>query len=154
MNKVILIGNLAKDPELKTTTTGISVCTLTLAVNRDYINEDGERECDFFPIKVWRERAENCVKYLSKGSKIAVAGQLQNRSYEDMDGIVRYITEIKADQIEFLSFKKQEDTEAAAAAPAKKITPDSEGFVPPPEKKSTTSAKKKVATAKAEKASK
>ena len=105
MNKVILIGNLTKDPELTTTNSGISVCRFTLAVSRRYVGTSGERETDFLNIVVWRNQAENCSKYLKKGSKCAVVGSLQTRSYDAQDGSKRYVTEITADEVEFLSTK-------------------------------------------------
>ena len=102
MNKCILIGNLTRDPELTQTSSGISVCRFTVAVNRNYTNANGEREADFINVVVWRERAENCAKYLAKGSKVAVCGQMQTRSYEDKEGNKRYVTEINAEDVEFL----------------------------------------------------
>ena len=92
MNKVILIGNLTKDPELSTTTGGISVCRFTVAVGRKYANSEGERETDFINIVVWRNLADNCHKFLKRGSKVAVVGNIQNRSYDANDGTKRYIT--------------------------------------------------------------
>ena len=103
MNKVILIGNLARDPELSTTSGGVSFCKLTVAVSRRFANAEGVREADFFNVTVWRAQAENCHKYLRKGSKVGIAGALQTRSYEDKDGIKRYVTDIVADDVEFLS---------------------------------------------------
>jgi len=103
MNKVILIGNLTRDPELTETPSGIAVCRFAIAVSRDYSGSDGTRETDFFNITVWRGRAENCGKYLKKGNKVAVVGSLQNRSYEDKDGIKRNITDIVANEVEFLT---------------------------------------------------
>ena len=111
MNKVILIGNLTKDPELTTTNSGISVCRFTLAVSRRYVGTSGERETDFLNIVVWRTQAENCSKYLKKGSKCAVVGSLQTRSYDAQDGSKRYVTEITADEVEFLSSKAGEGAE-------------------------------------------
>ena len=105
MNKVVLIGNLTRDPELSTTPSGISLCRFSIAVSRDYANNDGTRETDFFNITVWRGRAENCGKYLKKGNKVAVVGSLQNRSYEGEDGIKRNITDIVANEVEFLTPK-------------------------------------------------
>lgn len=105
MNKVILIGNLARDPELITTNNGVSLCKFSLAVQRNFSASDGEREADFLSIVVWRGQAENCYKYLKKGSKAAVSGSIQTRSYEGTDGTKRYITEIVADNVEFLSSK-------------------------------------------------
>ena len=105
MNKVMLIGNLAKDPELITTNNGVSLCKFTLAVQRRFTGNDGEREADFLPIIVWRGQADNCYKYLKKGSKAAISGSVQTRSYEATDGTRRYMTEIIADEVEFLASK-------------------------------------------------
>lgn len=105
MNKVILIGNLTRDPELSETPTGVAVCRFAIAVSRDYANADGTRETDFFNITVWRGRAENCGKYLKKGNKVAIVGSLQNRSYEDKDGIKRNVTDVVASEVEFLTPK-------------------------------------------------
>lgn len=103
MNKVYLIGNLTRDPELSETTSGIPFCRFSIAVNRTFANAEGNREADFFNITVWRNQAENCSKFLKKGSKVAVVGSLQNHSYEDKDGIKRTLTDIVASEIEFLS---------------------------------------------------
>lgn len=103
MNKVILIGNLTRDPETGETNNGVAYGKFSIAVNRPYANGDGERQTDFFNITVWRGQAENCGKYLRKGSKVAVVGSLQNRSYEDRDGNKRNVTDIIANEVEFLS---------------------------------------------------
>ncbi|MBO5850922.1 MAG: single-stranded DNA-binding protein [Clostridia bacterium] len=103
MNKVYLIGNLTRDPELSETSTGIAFCRFSIAVNRNFANAEGNREADFFNITVWRNQAENCSRFLKKGSKVAVVGSLQNHSYEDKDGIKRTLTDIVASEIEFLS---------------------------------------------------
>lgn len=103
MNKVIEIGNLTRDPEYSTTPNGTSVCKMSIAVNRNFTNANGERETDYFNVVAWRSLADNCAKYLSKGKKIAVVGSLQTRSYEDRDGNKKYVTEIMADEIEFLT---------------------------------------------------
>ena len=109
MNKVILIGNLTKDPELSTTTGGNSVCRFTVAVGRKYANSEGERETDFINIVVWRNLADNCHKFLKRGSKVAVVGNIQNRSYDANDGTKRYITEVVAEEVEFISTKNNGD---------------------------------------------
>ncbi len=109
MNKVFLIGNLTRDPEVSETNTGIAVCRFSIAVNRNYTGTDGERQTDFFNITVWRKSAENCGKYLKKGSKVVVTGSLQNRSYEDKDGIKRNVTDIIANEVEFLSSRSSGD---------------------------------------------
>jgi len=102
MNKVYLIGNLTRDPEHRATTTGISVCTFSLAVNRRFASQDGKKEADFVPIVTWRGLADTCIKYLRKGSQVAVSGSLQTRTYEK-DGVKRYMTEVVADEVEFLN---------------------------------------------------
>lgn len=108
MNKVFLIGNLTRDPELSETPSGISVCRMSIAVSRDYKDNDGNRQADFFNVTVWRERAENCSMYLKKGNKVAIIGSLQNRSYEDKDGIKRNVTDVVASEVEFLTPKSEE----------------------------------------------
>ena len=112
MKKVILVGNLTRDPELSETPNGVAVCRFSIAVSRDYANSDGTRETDFFNITVWRGRAENCGKYLKKGNKVAVVGSLQNRSYEDKDGIKRNVTDVVANEVEFLTPKSAQSGEA------------------------------------------
>ena len=102
MNKVYLIGNLTRDPELAETSSGIKVCRFAIAVNRTYATSDGTRETDFFNITVWRNQAENCGRYLKKGSKVAIVGSLQNRSYEDKDGVKRNVTDIIASEPDML----------------------------------------------------
>ena len=125
MNRVILIGNLTKDPELSTTTSGISLCKFSIAVQRRFSNAEGTREADFFNIIVWRGQAENCHKYLHKGNKAGVVGSLQTRTYDDKDGIKRYITEIVADEVEFLSAKGSGNDEYVADEAEKAETPAS-----------------------------
>ena len=110
MNKVFLIGNLTRDPEMGTTQSGVNVCRFAIAVSRDYANSDGSRETDFFQINVWRNKGEACFKTLKKGKKVAIVGSLQTRSYEDKDGIKRQITEILANDVEFLSPKEEVET--------------------------------------------
>lgn len=106
MNKVILIGNLSKDPAIDTTPNGVSVGRFTIAVQRRFTNQDGEREADFINCVAWRTTAENLNKYCKKGDKIAVVGVIQTRSYEADDGTKRYVTEVVADEIEFVNTKK------------------------------------------------
>lgn len=103
MNKAFIIGNLTRDPELRTTPSGVSVCSFTVAVQRRYKDQNGERQADFIPVIVWRGLAENCSKYLAKGRKVAVSGEIQTRNYEAQDGSKRYITEIVASDVEFLT---------------------------------------------------
>ena len=121
MNKFFLIGNLTKDPDLTNTTSGLSVCKFTLAVSRRYVGNDGSREADFLPIVVWRNQAENCAKWLKKGSKAAVIGSIQTRSYDAQDGSKRYVTEIIADEIQFLNSRFEgEETQDLPEVAAKK----------------------------------
>ncbi|MBE7061456.1 MAG: single-stranded DNA-binding protein [Clostridiales bacterium] len=129
MNKVILVGNLTRDPELTETPSGVAVCRFSIAVSRDYASADGTRETDFFNITVWRGRAENCGKYLKKGNKVAVVGSLQTRSYEDKDGIKRNVTDIVANEVEFLTPKSaQSDSDEAPVVSAKRERPQLEAI--------------------------
>ena len=105
LNRVVLIGRLTADPELRYTKNGIAVATFTLAVDRRYKNAEGERETDFIDIVVWRQQAENCSNYLSKGKLAAVDGSLQIRSYEAKDGTRRKVAEVIAEDVRFLSPK-------------------------------------------------
>ena len=124
MNKAILIGNLANDPESRTTQSGIAQCSFRLAVQRRFANQQGVREADFIPIVCWRQTAELCSRYLSKGRKVAMEGSIQTRSYDAQDGTKRYVTEIIADNVEFLGSREDGGQRAggysapAAAAPA------------------------------------
>ena len=106
MNKVFLIGNLTKDPELSTTNNGVKFCKFTLAVSRNY-SKDGKRETDFLNVVVWRAQADNCARYLKKGSRAAVSGSIQTRNYEN-EGRRVYVTEIAADEVQFLSTKNED----------------------------------------------
>ena len=106
MNKWQGIGNLTKDVELTTTPNGVSVAKFTIAVQRRYSNADGQREADFINCIAWRNTAENLAKYCHKGDKVAVVGTLQTRNFEAQDGTKRYLTEIVADEVEFISTKK------------------------------------------------
>lgn len=122
MNKVILVGNLTKDPELTTTNNGISLCRFTLAVQRRFTSGDGEREADFINIVVWRGQADNCYKYLKKGSKAGVVGTLQTRAYDGNDGTRKYATEVVAEEVEFLASKGATNSEEAEAPAGSKST--------------------------------
>ncbi|MBC3899723.1 single-stranded DNA-binding protein [Acetobacterium carbinolicum] len=109
MNKVNLVGRLTRDPEVKNTTTGKAVATFTLAVDRRFKNKDGQKEADFIPLVVWGKQAEFVGQYLSKGSQIGVSGRLQVRSYDGQDGQRRYVTEVVADEVYFISTKRKEN---------------------------------------------
>jgi single-strand DNA-binding protein len=103
LNKVILIGRLTRDPEMRfTPANGVPVTTFTLAVDRPYVNQKGEREADFIRIVTWRKLAENCGNMLYKGRLVAVSGRLQIRSYDTQEGQRRYMTEVVADEVKFL----------------------------------------------------
>jgi single-strand DNA-binding protein len=105
LNRVILIGRLTKDPELKYTPNGTAVASFTLAVNRFRSNAQGEQEADFIPIVVWQKQAENCANYLNKGSLAAVDGRLQVRTFDGKDGNRRWVTEVVAENVRFLDQK-------------------------------------------------
>lgn len=105
MNKVFLIGRLVRDPELRYTSSNIPVASFSLAVNRNFTNQSGEREADFINIVVWRKQAENCKNYINQGSQVAIDGRLQTRTYEDQNGQKRYVTEVVADNVQFLDTK-------------------------------------------------
>ncbi len=120
MNKVFLIGNLTKNPELSATQNGKSLCRFTLAVQRKFANSQGVREADFLTVTVWGATADNCAKYLKKGSKAAVCGSIRTGSFEQ-DGVRRYTTEINADEVQFLSTKNElgeDEFEELPSAPA------------------------------------
>lgn len=102
LNRVILLGNLTRDPELRFTPDGTSVANLRIAVNRPWSNKQGERETDYFTIVAWRRLAELCGEYLSKGSPVAVDGRLQSRSWETPEGQRRSTIEVVADRVQFL----------------------------------------------------
>lgn len=104
LNKVVLIGRLTRDPELRYTSGGIAVTKFTLAVDRNFNNQQGEREADFIPIVVWRGQAETSAKYLNKGRLVAVAGRIQTGSYETPDGQRRYTTDVVAEDVRFLDW--------------------------------------------------
>lgn len=111
MNRFIIVGNLTKDPEEASTPNGTVVSHFSVAVSRRYANADGEREVDFFPVNVFGKLAENCNRYLTKGKKVAVVGNVQLRRYTDKDGIKRQAIEVVADEVEFLS-ARTDDTQA------------------------------------------
>ena len=109
INKVVLIGRLTKDPDLRYTQSGIAVTRFTLAVDRGFKNQDGEKQADFIPITVWRNAAENCAKCLQKGRLVAVAGRIQTGSYTATDGSKRYTTDVVADEVQFLEWGNKQE---------------------------------------------
>ena len=128
MNKVFLIGNLTRDPELTETPSGVAVCRFSIAVNRPSTSPDGERQlvADFYNCTVWRTQAETFARYTKKGSKVAVMGNIQQREYEDNQGIKRITIDVIVQDFEFLTPKANGESfddmmdEPRAAAPAKK----------------------------------
>lgn len=117
MNKVILIGRLTKDPELKTTSNGLSTVTFSLAVQRPFTNQNGEREADFINCVAWRKQAENIAKYCNKGSQVAAEGRISTRTYDAQDGTKRYVTEVVCDNVTFLGVKGSSNTGNAGYEP-------------------------------------
>lgn len=114
MNSVVMVGNLVRDPELRKTQDGISVCTFSIGVTRP---RDREKS-DFFSVVTWRGLADNCARYLSKGRRVAVSGHLETRSYDDKNGVKRYVTEIMADEVEFLSSVTRDAGSMGSMTPA------------------------------------
>ena len=135
MNRVILIGNLANDPESRTTQSGIAQCSFRIAVQRRFKGANGERETDFLPVVCWRQTAEFAQRYLAKGRKVAVEGSIQTRSYDAQDGSKRYVTEIIADSVETVGGREdgaqnaQNDHTAQKAQKAQSAKQDQAGFV-------------------------
>lgn len=130
MNKIVLIGNLVRDPELRSTQSGVSVCTFTIAVDRRFSAQGGEKQTDFFRINAWRGLGETCSRYLAKGRKVAVVGELQARTYEDKSGATRLSLDVSADEVEFLTPKGQQGDAPAPNAPSFRPSqgPDLAGF--------------------------
>jgi len=107
LNKAILIGRLVRDPEINYTQgEGVAVTKFTLAVDRNFKNQNGQREADFIPIVCWRKLAENVANNLGKGRLVAISGRIQTRTYQAQDGSRRYVTEIVADEVQFLDYPK------------------------------------------------
>ena len=105
MNKIILMGRLVRDPEVRYTQTGKVVCQFTIAVDRPFSNQEGQREADFIPVIVWGKQAELCGNSLTKGQRVLVEGRLQIRSYDAKDGSKRWVTEVIANGFEFIERK-------------------------------------------------
>lgn len=116
MNRIILLGRLTKDPEVRYTNTGKVVCQFTLAVDRPFANQEGQREADFIPVVIWGKQAETCGNSLTKGQRALVEGRLQIRSYDGKDGNKHWITEVIADRFEFI--ERKSDFANRPAAPA------------------------------------
>ena len=119
MNKIVLIGNLTRNPEMRVTQSGVDVCSFTIAVDRKFA-VNGNKVTDFFRINAWRQLGESCGRYLEKGKKVAVVGELQARQYEAKDGSTKMTLDVQADEVEFLSPKSERHEQNASN--------DSEGF--------------------------
>ena len=131
MNKIILIGNLTRDPELRTTPNGYAVCDFTIAVNRRRSGQQqaGQQgDADFFRITALRQLGENCAKYLSNGRKVFVTGPLSARTYQSQDGSTRVSLEVTADDVEFLSSRADAEAMGSATANTAGVTATSSGF--------------------------
>ena len=137
MNKVVLIGRLTRDPELRYTGSNTPVATFSLAVNRNFANQNGEREADFINIVVWRKQAENVKNFLTQGSQVAVEGRIQTRSYDDQNGQKRYVTEVVADNVEFLGSKASSNNSNNTSGSSKNAEPTPYDFGDMPEPKGT-----------------
>lgn len=133
MNKVILIGRLARDPEMRTTSSGISMTRFTLAVSRPFNSQDGQQQTDFISCLTWRRQAENVAKYCTKGSQVAVEGRIQVGSYDAQDGTKRYTTDVVCDNVTFLGTKSGNSNfnnenynsgESVATAPTADVSED------------------------------
>ena len=135
MNKAILVGRLTKDPELKTTGSGVSVCSFTLAINRRFKNAEGNYDADFINCVAWRQQAEFISKYFSKGRMVGICGSIQTRSYDREDGQRVYVTEVVADEVSFVDSKSQSDS-APTTPVVNNNTANSfgadDGFIPMP----------------------
>lgn len=131
MNKTILIGRLTKDPELKYTPgTGTAVTTFTLAVDRRF-SKDGQKEADFISIVVWGKQAESTATYMNKGKMMGISGRIQTRSYDAKDGTKRYITEVVADEVQFLEFGGKKEGHTNPGSGFQEVDPnDEEGEIP------------------------
>ena len=123
MQRITIIGNLTADPETRSTPSGVTICTFTIAVNRRFANADGERQTDFFRINAWRQLGDVCAKHLAKGRKVAVVGELQARLYDAKNGEKRMSLDVAADEVEFLT-----PAEKAEPKPQKKSKENSDGY--------------------------
>lgn len=118
LNRIILIGRLTADPELRYTPSGVAVTRFTLAVNRPFTNQQGEREADFIDVIVWRQMAETCAQYLRKGRLVAVEGRLQIRTYEKQEGRRVRVAEVVAENVRFLESMRRDDGQSPQPAGA------------------------------------
>lgn len=124
LNTVVLIGRLTADPQLRYTQSGVAVASFTVAVDRPFTNQGGEREADFIDIVTWRKLAETCANHLSKGRLVAVQGRLQIRSYDDQNGVRRRASEIVADTVRFLDWGDREKSSSENDDPTPRTADD------------------------------
>jgi len=125
LNRVVLVGRLTRDPELRYTQQNTPIASFTIAVNRQFSNQQtGEKDTDFIPVVVWRKQAENVSKFMQKGSLVGVEGRIQVRNYDDKDGVKRYVTEVVADNVVFLEPKGTSDL-SNQFAPNNQVTSNS-----------------------------
>lgn len=106
LNRVVLVGRLTRDPDLRYTQNGVAVANFTIAVNRPFTNQEGNRDADFINCVVWRKPAENLANYMKKGNMVGVDGRLQSRTYKDQDGKTVFVVEVVADSVQFLESRK------------------------------------------------
>ena len=137
MNKVVLIGRLTRDPELRYTGNNTPVATFSLAVDRGFSNQQGEREADFINIVVWNKQAENVKNFLSKGSQVGIDGRIQTRSYDDQNGQKRYVTEVVANNVEFLGSRNSSSNTNNNSSAGNNAGPSPYDFGDAPEPKGT-----------------
>ncbi|MEG0408718.1 MAG: single-stranded DNA-binding protein [Bacilli bacterium] len=128
MNKAILVGRLTKDVELKKTTSGQSVVNFTIAINRTFTNANGEREADFINCVAWGRNADNMAAYVGKGSLVGIDGRIQTRNYENTNGVRVYVTEVFAENIQFLDSKPKEQQKAPQTTQVGNKAPDDDFF--------------------------
>ena len=137
MNKVQLVGRLTRDPELRTTANGVSVCSFTVAVNRRFRNPQGEYEADFINCVAWRQSAELLAKYFTKGRMVGIVGSIQTRNYDNKEGQRVYVTEVSVEEVHFVESRNASTQAGAPVAPASASAPDvsfdtDSGFMPMP----------------------
>ena len=138
MNKAILVGRMTRDPELRTTANGVSVCSFSIAVNRRFRNAEGGYDADFINCVAWRQQAEFLAKYFAKGRMVGVVGSIQTRNYDNKDGQKVYVTEVAVDEVHFVDSKASGDSSPvvdntfAQAKPAEPSFDSNDGFMPMP----------------------
>lgn len=137
MNKVFLIGRLTRDPELRYTGNNTAVASFGIAVNRNFTNQAGERDADFFNVTVWRKQAENVKNYLSKGSQVAIEGRLQSNTYDDANGQKRTSIDVVADNVEFIGSRNSSNNSNNMNSSASNAGPTPYDFGDTPEPKGT-----------------